>query len=116
MARETRYAKNGDINIAYQVTGSGPRDLTFAMGWISHLDVFWEEPRFARFLRRLASFSRLIIIDRRGTGLSDRVPPEELPTLHEWADDVRAVMDDAGSAQAVLLGVGASGAMSLCFA
>src|ERR687898_517112 len=80
LAIETRYARNGDINIAYQVVGSGPRDLIFAMGWISHLDMFWEEPRFARFLRRLASFARVIIIDKRGTGLSDRVPPEQLPT------------------------------------
>jgi pimeloyl-ACP methyl ester carboxylesterase/DNA-binding CsgD family transcriptional regulator/class 3 adenylate cyclase len=116
MALETRYAKNGDINIAYQVVGSGPRDVVFVMGWISHLDMFWEEPHFARFLRRLASFSRVIIIDKRGTGLSDRVPLDELPTLQDWMDDVRAVMDDAGSAKAVLLGVSASGPMSTHFA
>jgi pimeloyl-ACP methyl ester carboxylesterase/DNA-binding CsgD family transcriptional regulator/class 3 adenylate cyclase len=116
LALETRYARNGDINIAYQAVGSGPRDLIFVMGWISHLDMFWEEPRFARFLRRLASFARVIIIDKRGTGLSDRVPLEELPTLQDWVDDVRAVMDDAGSAQAVLLGVSASGSMSAHFA
>jgi pimeloyl-ACP methyl ester carboxylesterase/DNA-binding CsgD family transcriptional regulator/class 3 adenylate cyclase len=116
MARETRYARNGDVNIAYQIVGSGPRDLIFVMGWVSHLDMFWEEPHFARFLRRLASFSRLIIIDKRGTGLSDRVPLEELPTLHDWMDDILAVMDDAGSAQAVLLGASASGPMSAVFA
>jgi pimeloyl-ACP methyl ester carboxylesterase/DNA-binding CsgD family transcriptional regulator/class 3 adenylate cyclase len=116
MALETRYAQNGDVNIAYQIVGSGPRDLIFVMGWISHLDMFWEEPRFARFLRRLASFSRVILIDKRGTGLSDRVPLEELPTLRDWMDDVRAVMDDAGSAQAVLLGISASGPMSAHFA
>jgi pimeloyl-ACP methyl ester carboxylesterase/DNA-binding CsgD family transcriptional regulator len=116
MALETRYAKNGDINIAYQVVGSGPRDVVFVMGWISHLDMFWEEPRFARFLRRLASFSRVILFDKRGTGLSDSVPPEDLPTLEQQMDDVRAVMDAAGSIQAVLLGVSAGGPMSALFA
>ena len=70
---ETRYARSGDVNIAYQVIGDGPLDLVFAMGWVSHLEYFWKEPSFARFLRRLASFSRLILFDKRGTGLSDRV-------------------------------------------
>ena len=74
---ETHYARSGDVNIAYQVIGSGPRDLVFIMGWVSHLEYFWAEPSFARFLLRLASFSRLILIDKRGTGLSDRVT--ELP-------------------------------------
>ena len=69
----TRYARSGDVNIAYQVVGDGPLDLVFVMGWVSHLDYFWAEPSFARFLRRLASFSRLILFDKRGTGLSDRV-------------------------------------------
>src|SRR5262249_22603909 len=87
---ETRYAKSGDVNIAYQVVGSGPIDLVFVMGWITHIDYFWREPSFARFLRRLASFSRLILFDKRGTGLSDRVPLEQLPTLEQRMDDVRA--------------------------
>src|SRR5262245_9726454 len=116
MARETHYARNGDVNIAYQMVGSGPRDLIFVMGWISHLDMFWEEPHFARFLRRLASFSRLIIIDKRGTGLSDRVPDAQLPTLDVLRDDVRAVLDDAGTAPAPLSGVSAAATMAVLFA
>ena len=71
--RQTRYARSGDVSIAYQVVGDGPIDLVFVMGWVSHLEYFWAEPSFARFLRRLASFSRLILFDKRGTGLSDRV-------------------------------------------
>ena len=76
---ETKYAVSGDVNIAYQVMGEGPLDLVFVMGCVSHLDYYWEEPSFARFLRRLASFSRLILFDKRGTGLSDRVARHELP-------------------------------------
>src|SRR6185369_14036685 len=79
----TRYARSGDVNIAYQVLGNGPLDLVFVMGWVSHLEYFWTEPSFARFLRRLASFSRLILFDKRGTGLSDRVPVDGLPTLEQ---------------------------------
>ena len=71
---ETRYARSGDVNIAYQVIGDAPLDLVFVMGWVSHMEYFWREPSFARFLMRLASFSRLILFDKRGTGLSDRVP------------------------------------------
>src|SRR5687768_4655324 len=104
-APRTRYAKSGEVSIAYQVVGDGPLDLVFVMGWVSHLDYYWEEPRFARFLRRLASFSRLILFDKRGTGLSDRVPLDALPTLEQRMDDVRAVMDAAGSERAALLGV-----------
>lgn len=76
---ETRYARSGEVDIAYQVLGDGPVDLVFVMGWVSHLEYFWKEPSFARFLRRLASFSRLILFDKRGTGLSDRVPITLLP-------------------------------------
>jgi pimeloyl-ACP methyl ester carboxylesterase/DNA-binding CsgD family transcriptional regulator len=111
---ETRYARSGDVHIAYQVVGAGPLDLVFVMGWVSHLDYFWAEPRFARFLGRLASFSRLILFDKRGTGLSDRVPG--LPTLEVRMDDVRAVMDAAGSERAAILGVSEGGAMSTLFA
>lgn len=111
---ETHYARNGDVNIAYQVIGSGPRDLVFIMGWVSHLDYFWAEPSFARFLHRLATFSRLILIDKRGTGLSDRVT--ELPTLEQRMDDVRAVMDKVGSSYAALMGVSEGGPMCALFA
>ncbi len=113
---EVRYARSGDVAIAYQVLGEGPVDLVFVMGWVSHLDYFWEEPSFARFLRRLASFSRLILFDKRGTGLSDRVPINELPTLEERMDDVRAVMDAAGSERAALMGISEGGPLCLLFA
>jgi pimeloyl-ACP methyl ester carboxylesterase/DNA-binding winged helix-turn-helix (wHTH) protein len=111
---ETHYARSGDVNIAYQVVGSGPRDLVFIMGWVSHLDYFWAEPSFARFLHRLSTFSRLILIDKRGTGLSDRVT--ELPTLEQRMDDVRAVMEQVGSSYATLMGVSEGGPMCALFA
>lgn len=113
---ETKYAQSGDVNIAYQTLGNAPLDLVFVMGWVSHLEYFWKEPRFARFLRRLASFSRLILFDKRGTGLSDRVPLNELPTLEQRMDDVRAVMDAVGSERAALFGVSEGGPMSALFA
>ncbi|HEY7784963.1 MAG TPA: alpha/beta fold hydrolase, partial [Pyrinomonadaceae bacterium] len=113
---ETRYAHSGDVNIAYQVLGNGPLDLVFVMGWISHLEYFWLEPDFAYFLRRLASFSRLILIDKRGTGLSDRVPLHQLPTLEQRMDDVRAVLEAVGSKRAALCGVSEGGPMSALFA
>lgn len=115
-APEIRYARSGDVNIAYQVVGDAPLDLVFVMGWVSHLEYFWAEPRFARFLTRLASFSRLILFDKRGTGLSDRVPLTELPTLEQRMDDVRAVMDAVGSENAVLCGVSEGGPMCSLFA
>ena len=115
-APETRYARSGDVNIAYQVIGDGPLDLVFVMGWVSHLEYFWAEPSFARFLTRLASFSRLILFDKRGTGLSDRVPVTELPTLEQRMDDVRAVMDAVGSERAALCGVSEGGPMCSLFA
>ena len=111
---ETHYARSGDVNIAYQVVGGGPIDLVFVMGWVSHLEYFWAEPSFSRFLNRLASFSRLILIDKRGTGLSDRVT--ELPTLEQRMDDLRAVMEAVGSAQASLVGVSEGGPMCALFA
>jgi pimeloyl-ACP methyl ester carboxylesterase/DNA-binding CsgD family transcriptional regulator len=114
MPLETRYARSGEVNIAYQVVGAGPRDLIFVMGWVSHLDYFWQEPAFARFLRRLAVGARLILFDKRGTGLSDRVA--DLPTLEQRMDDVRAVMDAAGSARAALLGVSEGGPLCALFA
>jgi len=107
------YARSGDVNIAYQVVGDGPIDLVFVMGWVSHLEYFWKAPTFARFLQRLASFSRLILFDKRGTGLSDRVL---LPTLETRMDDVRAVLDAVGSRRAALLGVSEGGPMCSLFA
>jgi pimeloyl-ACP methyl ester carboxylesterase/DNA-binding winged helix-turn-helix (wHTH) protein/class 3 adenylate cyclase len=115
-APETHYAQSGDVNIAYQVIGDGPLDLVFVMGWVSHLEYFWEEPSFARFLTRLASFSRLILFDKRGTGLSDRVPIRELPTLEQRMDDVRVVMEAVGSKSAALCGVSEGGPMCSLFA
>jgi pimeloyl-ACP methyl ester carboxylesterase len=113
---EVHYARSGDVNVAYQVVGSGPVDLVFVMGWVSHLEYFWNEPSFAKFLTRLASMSRLILFDKRGTGLSDPVPTSELPTLEQRMDDVRAVMESAGSRKAVLLGVSEGGPLCTLFA
>lgn len=113
---ETMYARSGDVNIAYQVIGDAPLDLVFVMGWVSHLEYFWREETFARFLLRLASFSRLILFDKRGTGLSDRVPVNELPTLEQRMDDVRAVMAAVGSERAALCGVSEGGPMCSLFA
>ena len=112
----TRYARSGNVNIAYQVVGDGPIDLVFVMGWVSHIEMFWQEPAVARFLCKLASFSRLILFDKRGTGLSDAVPISQLPTLEERMDDVRAVMHAAGSTRAVVMGVSEGGTMSSLFA
>lgn len=110
----TRYAKSGDVHIAYQVTGEGLLDLVFVPGFVSHLEYRWEDSRKARFLERLASFTRLISFDKRGTGLSDRVA--EMPTLEQRMADVRAVMDATGSERAALLGVSEGGPMSILFA
>lgn len=110
----THYARSGDVNIAYQVVGDGPFDLVFVMGWVSHLDYFWAEPSFAAFLTRLASFSRLILFDKRGTGLSD--PVASLPTLEQRMDDVRAVLEAVGSREAALFGVSEGGPMCALFA
>jgi pimeloyl-ACP methyl ester carboxylesterase/DNA-binding CsgD family transcriptional regulator len=116
MSLPTRYAQSDDVSIAYQVLGGGPIDLVFVMGWVTHLDLMWEEPRFARFLQRLAGFSRLILFDKRGTGLSDRVPLHALPTLEQRMDDVRAVMDAVDSARAALFGISEGGPMCALFA
>jgi pimeloyl-ACP methyl ester carboxylesterase len=115
-APRVNYARSGDVNIAYQVVGTGPIDLVFVMGWVSHLEYFWNEPSFARFLERLGSMARLILFDKRGTGLSDPVPVTQLPTLEQRLDDVRAVMDAAGSRRAVLLGVSEGGPLCSLFA
>ncbi len=109
-----RYAQSGDISIAYQVTGDGPFDLVPVPGFTSHLEFDWEEPRHAAFLERLASFSRLIRLDKRGTGLSDR--HGGIADLETRMDDVRAVMDAVGSERAALFGYHEGGPMSILFA
>jgi pimeloyl-ACP methyl ester carboxylesterase len=113
---ETRYAKSGDVNIAYQVVGDGPFDLVYVPGWISNIELMWDEPNHARLLRRLTSFSRLILFDKRGTGLSDPVPLDRLPTLEQRMDDLRIVMEAAGSKQAAIFGSSEGGLMSVLFA
>ena len=113
---ETRYVKSADAHIAYQVVGDGPADLIVVRGYISHVEVAWESPALASFYRRLASFCRLILFDKRGTGLSDRVPEDRLPTLEQRMDDVRAVMEAVGSERAAFLGASEAGPMCLLFA
>jgi pimeloyl-ACP methyl ester carboxylesterase len=114
VAQRTRYARNGDVNIAYQVVGDGPIDLVVVPGFVSNLDLGWIDPLHAAFLRRIASFSRLILHDKRGTGLAD--PVVGVPPLEQRMEDVHAVLDDVGSERAVLLGISEGGPMSLLFA
>lgn len=111
---ETRYARSGDVSIAYQVVGDGPIDLVMVPGFVSHLEVGWEEPNLAHLLTRLAAFARLILFDKRGTGLSD--PVTDVPTMAQRMDDIRAVMDDAGSQRAAILGISEGGALGMSFA
>lgn len=113
---ETQYAQRGNIHIAYQVVGDGPRDLIMVWNWFSHLEGRWDIPPYAHFLRRVASFRRLISFDKYGIGLSDPVPSTQLPPLEEWMDDVRAVMDAVGSERAALLGQSDGGLMAAMFA
>jgi len=113
---QVHYAKSADVHIAYQVAGEGPIDLVFVNGWVTNLQLMWEDAGWSAFFRRLASFSRLILFDKRGTGLSDRVSVREMPTLEERMDDVRAVMDAVGSRQAFVFGVSEGGPMSVLFA
>jgi len=114
---ETAYARSADgVHIAYQVFGAGDVDLVFIPGFVSHLELTWQLPGLGRFMERLAAFSRVISFDKRGTGLSDPVPVSELPTLEERMDDLRAVMDAAGSERAVVVGVSEGGPMATVFA
>jgi pimeloyl-ACP methyl ester carboxylesterase len=110
----TRYAKSGDLRIAYQVVGDGPFDLVFVPGFVSNIELIWERPEWANFFSRLAGFSRLILFDKRGTGLSDRIAG--IANLEERMDDVRAVMDAGGSERAALFGISEGGPMCLLFA
>jgi class 3 adenylate cyclase len=114
MAPETRYARSGELHIAYQVVGDGPIDLVYVPSWISQVEHYWEEPIVARYFHRLATFSRLIMFDRRGSGLSD--PVSRAPTLEEQMDDVVAVMDAAGSERAAVFALLEGGAMAALFA
>lgn len=114
MTPEVRYARSGDVNIAYSVAGDGPFDLVYIQGFVSHAELAWQVPAYADFLSRLASFSRFIFIDKRGTGMSDRV--EGAPSLEIRMDDVRAVMDAVGSARAAIMGVSEGTPMSILFA
>jgi pimeloyl-ACP methyl ester carboxylesterase len=116
MPPETRYAKSGDVNIAYQVVGEGPLDVVLVHGWVQSFDASWEIEPIRRFYERLASFSRLILFDKRGTGLSDRVPVDDLPTLETRMDDMRAVLDVVGAERAAVLGHSEGGAMCALFA
>jgi pimeloyl-ACP methyl ester carboxylesterase len=111
---ETRYAKSGELNIAYQVLGDGPLDLVFVPGLMSHIDLVWSFPATVRFFRRLASFSRLILYDKRGQGVSD--PPAGVPTLEQDMEDLQAVLDAVGSERAALFGYSEGGPMSALFA
>jgi class 3 adenylate cyclase len=111
---ETRYARSGDVNVAYQVTGQGDVDMVLAPGTVSHLDLDWEWPPRARFFEALGRFCRFIRFDKRGTGLSDR--PTDAATLEERTDDIRAVLDAAGSEQAVIFGASEGGSMACVFA
>src|SRR5256884_7363154 len=110
----SQYARSGDASIAYQVVGDGPIDLVLVLGFATHLELQWDMPPFARFFERISSFSRLILFDKRGTGLSD--PVAEVPSLEQRIDDVRAVMEAAGSERAALFGVSEGGPMSVLFA
>ncbi|HEX5184854.1 MAG TPA: alpha/beta fold hydrolase [Allosphingosinicella sp.] len=111
---ETHYARSGALRIAYQMVGDGPIDLVCVPGWVTHLELGWEEPSLARFYRGMAGFSRLILFDKRGTGLSDRAAG--LPTIEQRMDDVRAVMDAAGSRRAAIVGMSEGGGMAISFA
>ena len=110
----TRYVRNGDANIAYQVAGDGPIDLVFVPGWFSHLDFFWELPASRAFFTQLAAFSRLIVYDKRGTGLSD--PLDRAGSSEDRFDDLRAVMDAAGAERPVICGLSEGGIVAALFA
>jgi class 3 adenylate cyclase len=115
---KTQYARGGDgLHIAYQMLGDGPVDLIFIPGWYSHVESQWDEPLYAHFLRRLATFTRLITFDKRGVGLSDPVPITQLPTIEEWSEDLLTVMDAVGSRHAVIFGAtNGAGALAMVFA
>ncbi len=114
MKPKTKYTKSGEFNIAYQVVGDGPIDMVYIPGWVSNIDMMWTEPRLAAFLKKLTKYSRLILFDKRGTGLSDRMT--DFSTFEERMDDIRAVMDAVGTERAVLFGHSEGGTVSALFA
>ncbi|MEE8406986.1 MAG: adenylate/guanylate cyclase domain-containing protein [Acidimicrobiia bacterium] len=113
---QTRYAQSGDVSIAYQVFGDAPIDLVYVPGWVSNVELIWDDPLLSRFFRRLSSFARVITFDKRGTGLSDPVAVDNLPDLETRMDDLRAVMDASGSESATIFGHSEGGALSILFA
>ena len=106
MSPKTQYAKSGEVHIAYQVYGQGEKDLIFVPGFISQIEHYWEEPTWARWLTRLGKFARVVLFDKRGTGLSDRVA---VPPMDERMDDIRAVMDAVGMEKASVMGISEGG-------
>jgi pimeloyl-ACP methyl ester carboxylesterase len=115
-AAPTRYARNGEISLAYQVLGDGPTTLLLVTGWVLPMEAIWEDPAYARFVERLASSFRVILWDKRGTGLSDRVAVDRLPTLEERMDDIRAVLDAGGAERAAVVGMSEGSLLSALFA
>ena len=113
---EVRYAKSGDLSIAYMTAGTGPPDIVYVPNWTSNVEIFWEGNPFGRLLRRLSTMGRVIFFDQPGTGLSDPVPPDSLPTMEQWMDDVRIVMDAVGSRSAVFVAGDAAGPLAMLFA
>ncbi|GGI47887.1 class 3 adenylate cyclase [Agromyces flavus] len=113
---EPRYARSDEGDVAYQVFGHGPRDLLLIGNWASNIEIMWEHPTMARYLERLGRFARVICFDKRGVGLSDPVPMGALPTLEQWVDDARGVLDAAGSEQVAILGDAEGGPMAMMFA
>jgi class 3 adenylate cyclase len=116
VAAETKYARSGDLHLAYQVVGNGPFDLLFLADWVNHIELQWEEPRQERFLEALASFSRLILFNPRGMGASDPIPISDVPTVEQWMDDARTVLDAVGSERPALFGAGIGGVICSVFA
>ena len=116
MQPETKYARLGDDRIAYQVLGHGPPDLVLTFGSFGHIDLGWEDPGIALFLRTLASFCRLIQFDRRGTGASDPLPGDSLPAWEVYAEDLTAVLDEVGSGQAAIMAQFDASLLALFFA
>jgi pimeloyl-ACP methyl ester carboxylesterase len=113
---ETRYARNDGLHVAYQLVGDGPVDVVLLTQWFSNIDSQWDVPPLAAFIRRLARFGRVLTFDKRGTGVSDPVPAADLPSIEEWMDDLRTVMDDSGIERAVLVTNLASSFMAMVFA
>ncbi|HET7870362.1 MAG TPA: alpha/beta hydrolase [Actinomycetota bacterium] len=112
---ETRYAKTEEGYVGYQVFGQGPIDVLFISNWVGNIEVMWEHPSMVRFLNRLGGFARVILFDKRGSGVSDPVPLGALPTLEHWTDDARVVMDAAGSERPALIGDAEGGPMAMVF-